>query len=105
MVDDPEFFPRMPFADIPVTTARAQMVASDEALLIFWDVVAGRAAAIGRRGLVPRRGHGCGCSGRAPVEASGCAPAAAGMVARIGSVIVQRRPSSLNSRLVVPSSS
>ena len=33
----PTFFHRMPLADLPVTTAEACMVASDDALVIFFD--------------------------------------------------------------------
>ncbi|HEX6142038.1 MAG TPA: cupin domain-containing protein [Geminicoccaceae bacterium] len=33
----PTFFHRMPLADLPVTTAEARMVASDDALVIFFD--------------------------------------------------------------------
>ena len=35
----PTFFDKMPYADLPVTTARARMVASDDALVIFYDFV------------------------------------------------------------------
>ena len=33
----PAFFGRMPLADLPVTTAQARMVASEDALVIFFD--------------------------------------------------------------------
>ncbi len=36
-MDYPEFFRGMPLADLPVTTAEARMVASQGALVIFYD--------------------------------------------------------------------
>jgi quercetin dioxygenase-like cupin family protein len=36
-MDYPDFFEKMPLADLPVTTAQARMVASEDALIIFYD--------------------------------------------------------------------
>ncbi len=36
-MDYPDFFRKMPFADLPLTTAQARMVASEDALIIFYD--------------------------------------------------------------------
>ena len=33
----PKFFEKMPLADLPVSTAEARMVASEDALIIFYD--------------------------------------------------------------------